>query len=385
MRAALLTGRYPFRHGMGTSALPIMHPAGLPLDEKLLPEYLREAGYDTHLVGKWHLGFCNSSYHPLNRGFDSFYGFYGSQISYETHETINNMRVTDWFDNFDPILSNEYSTTAFGRKTRELFGVKKDVPKFVYLSLNAPHVPISAPADLFEEYREMFPTLPETRIELLAAIRAVDIQMELIMKDLALLDKETLVVFQSDNGGVGSTLAINGRRHQAACNFPFNGYKDTLNEGGTLSPTFVYSTKNRYPEREVTSLFHIVDWMPTLLWYAKAPIPPGLDGVNQQIHLQQNASLIFKQRRTSFVYGLKHMDHNGSPVTRYAVRKGNFKFYNYQRDVQTISCDISDADLSRQMNKVPNPEKYKEQLQRISVSAKDRKNPVYNDNGLITI
>ena len=87
-RAAILTGRYSFRYGMGTNPIPVLHPTGLPLSEKLLPEFLKEVGYESHVVGKWHLGFCNSSYHPLNRGFDSFFGFLGSEVHYKTHMTL---------------------------------------------------------------------------------------------------------------------------------------------------------------------------------------------------------------------------------------------------------------------------------------------------------
>ena len=66
-RASLLTGRYPWRYGLGTDPIDGNAPEGLGLNEKLLPEYLKESGYSTHIVGKWHLGNCNSSYLPQNR------------------------------------------------------------------------------------------------------------------------------------------------------------------------------------------------------------------------------------------------------------------------------------------------------------------------------
>lgn len=79
-RSALLTGRYPFRYGLGTHVIHNQAPYGLDKDEKLLPEFLKEIGYSTHLVGKWHLGHCNASYHPNSRGFDEFYGHFTGQF-----------------------------------------------------------------------------------------------------------------------------------------------------------------------------------------------------------------------------------------------------------------------------------------------------------------
>ena len=79
-RASMLTGRYAFRYGLGSDPLAWVEPKGLSLGEKLLPELLQNEGYGTHAVGKWHLGFCNASYHPNNRGFDTHYGHYGGAI-----------------------------------------------------------------------------------------------------------------------------------------------------------------------------------------------------------------------------------------------------------------------------------------------------------------
>ena len=79
-RASLLTGRYAFRYGLGSDPVAMENPKGLSLDETLLPELLGSEGYRTHAVGKWHLGFCNESYHPNNRGFDTHYGHYAGSL-----------------------------------------------------------------------------------------------------------------------------------------------------------------------------------------------------------------------------------------------------------------------------------------------------------------
>lgn len=78
--------------GMQHSVILEAEPSGLPLDRKLLPEYLKDAGYSTHLVGKWHLGFYKEAYTPTKRGFDSFYGYWQGHQDYFSHnaeETVS--------------------------------------------------------------------------------------------------------------------------------------------------------------------------------------------------------------------------------------------------------------------------------------------------------
>ena len=84
-RASFLTGRYAFRFGLGSDPISLMNPKGMSLKEKLLPQFLKEAGYMTHAIGKWHLGYCNSSYLPHNRGFDTHYGHWAGAMDYNTH------------------------------------------------------------------------------------------------------------------------------------------------------------------------------------------------------------------------------------------------------------------------------------------------------------
>ena len=100
-RSSLMTGMYPYKIGR-QGQLPIGEnvPTGLTLDYKLLPQYLQEFGYQTHLVGKWHLGFCKPEYLPLNRGFDTFFGFWsGYEDYYDNTLPIQYLYFHDFFDN----------------------------------------------------------------------------------------------------------------------------------------------------------------------------------------------------------------------------------------------------------------------------------------------
>ena len=83
-RAALLTGMYPYHIGRQGDVIKARHPTGLTLDRELLSEKLTELGYDSHVVGKWHLGFCDEKYLPLNRGFASHYGYWLGEEGYYT-------------------------------------------------------------------------------------------------------------------------------------------------------------------------------------------------------------------------------------------------------------------------------------------------------------
>jgi len=83
-RAALMTGRHPMRYGLQTLVIFPNHTYGLPTDERTLPQALKEAGYQTSMVGKWHLGHADKKYWPQNRGFDHFYGNLVGEVDYFT-------------------------------------------------------------------------------------------------------------------------------------------------------------------------------------------------------------------------------------------------------------------------------------------------------------
>src|ERR1041384_1363351 len=106
-RAAMLTGRYPFRYGLQTAVIPTPSKYGLPTDERLLPQALNEAGYSTVMVGKWHLGHSDRKYWPRQRGFDYHYGSMVGEVDYFTHSSAN---IRDWYRNDRPVKEHGYVT-----------------------------------------------------------------------------------------------------------------------------------------------------------------------------------------------------------------------------------------------------------------------------------
>ena len=116
-RAALMTGRYPMRYGLQTLVIFPNHTYGLPTDEKTLPQALKEAGYKTLMVGKWHLGHADKKYWPQNRGFDYFYGNVVGEVTYFTRERGG---VIDWQRNGTFLKEEGYYTDLIGNDAVKL-------------------------------------------------------------------------------------------------------------------------------------------------------------------------------------------------------------------------------------------------------------------------
>lgn len=116
-RAALMTGRYPMRHGLQTRVIFPSHTFGLPTDERTLPQALKAAGYQTYMVGKWHLGHADKKYWPQNRGFDHFYGNVMGEVDYFTKDRGG---VIDWQRNGKFLKEPGYYTTLIGNEAVKL-------------------------------------------------------------------------------------------------------------------------------------------------------------------------------------------------------------------------------------------------------------------------
>ena len=251
-RASLLTGRSAFRLGV-PGAIPVTD--ALPAKERLLPQMLSAAGYQTALVGKWHLGTITPEYLPHRRGFDLHYGFLGGMTSYFTHLGAGN-RV-DWYRNGTMVNEEGYATDLLAAEgIRFIKERDKARPFFLDLSLNAPHTPLEAQEEFLAKYASIED--PNRRI-FTAMVDAMDVaigKVVAVLKDEGIADN-TLIVWVSDNGG---QTTMNG----GGSNDPLRGQKGGAYDGGLRVPALAVWPGVLTPGRVLNSLFTVQDWVPTL-------------------------------------------------------------------------------------------------------------------------
>ena len=145
-RAELMTGRYAMRYGLETLVIFPSHTYGLPTDERTLPQALKDAGYDTAMVGKWHLGHADQKYWPQNRGFDHFYGNLVGEVDYFTKERGG---IVDWQRDGKFLKEDGYYTDLIGNEAVSIIDHHDTAkPLFLYVASLAPHAPYQAPQEL---------------------------------------------------------------------------------------------------------------------------------------------------------------------------------------------------------------------------------------------
>ncbi|MCA1641701.1 MAG: sulfatase [Acidobacteria bacterium] len=274
-RAGLLTGRYPqrFGHEFNPESAPSHSEIGLPPGEKTMADRLRAAGYRTALVGKWHLG-RGDKFHPLERGFDEFFGFLGGAHSYIA---TNAEGANPLLDGRKIVAETTYLTDAFADRAVVFIKRQKSRPFFLYLAFNAVHTPMHAT----EKYLARFPHIADQQRRTYAAmLSAMDdgIGRTLAALREAGLEEDTLIVFFNDNGG--PTMA--GTTINGSSNAPLRGSKRQTWEGG-IRVAFIVRWKGRLAEGKTDSRPVIqLDVLPTALAAAGVVAQPQwkFDGVN---------------------------------------------------------------------------------------------------------
>lgn len=270
-RAALMTGRYPMRHGLQTFVIFPGHKYGLPTDEVTLPQALKDAGYSTWMVGKWHLGHADKKYWPQNRGFEHFYGNLVGEVDYFTKERGG---LVDWQRNGKFFREQGYHTTLIGDEAVKLIEAQdKAKPFFLYFAALAVHAPLQAPKDEINAYKDVFQD--EEKRAYAAMLTHLDTQVGRLV---AALEKKgvrdnTLIFFTTDNGGIRKMKAHapGGKPAQnpPASNGELRDGKSSLYEGGVRLPAIVNWPAKLKPA-VVNEPLHHVDLMPTLLAIAGA-------------------------------------------------------------------------------------------------------------------
>ncbi|XP_047141195.1 arylsulfatase B isoform X3 [Hydra vulgaris] len=293
-RSAIMTGRYPIHTGMQQDTIYGPNPYGVSLNEKFLPQYLKQQGYKTYGVGKWHLGFFAKEYTPTYRGFDSYYGSYLGKGDYWNHSNTETFSGLDLHDNEKGVFSQDgaYNTEMYTSKAISYISNHNcSEPLFLYLAFQAVHSsnsevePLQAPQEWIDKFSYI---KHEQRRKYAAMLAYMDYGIGRVHE--ALIEKKMLdnsvIIFTTDNGGPS-----NGFNNNWANNFPLRGVKATLFEGGVRGVGFVYS-KLIEMSRVSHDLIHVTDWLPTLVSLAGGNVTDisFLDGFDQWATLQNKQS-----------------------------------------------------------------------------------------------
>jgi len=293
-RAALMTGRDPMRLGVAYAVIMPWSNNGIHPDEHFMPQSFQAAGYQTALVGKWHLGHAQETYHPNRRGFDHFYGHLHTEVGY--FPPFSNQGGKDFQKNGESIDDQGYESFLLADEaSRWIRRRDRERPFFLYMPFIAPHTPLDAPDDVKQKYAELeddreparssntdrtrriakLMLRPSARPLYAAVVDAMD---QAIGRVLDTLDEQglaenTIVLFFSDNGGAAYALG-------GADNVPLRGGKGETFEGGIRVVSLLRWPAQLEGGTRMEQIMSVMDVFPTLA--AAAGVEPqnerSLDG-----------------------------------------------------------------------------------------------------------
>lgn len=314
-RASLITGRYPDMVGVPGVIRGVKDQSWgyLSEDAITLPDILNKAGYETALIGKWHLG-LESPNTPNERGFKFFHGFLGGMMhDYYTHLQHGNnyMRKND-----SVVTPKGHATDVFSDWTIDYINLQKntDAPFFMLLSYNAPHYPIQPPEEWYEKVRNREKNISDKRAKNVAFVEHLDDGIGRVIKSLKASGQyeNTIIIFSSDNGGHLPSEASNGN---------LRGGKIDMYEGGIKVPTCM--VWGNWIKANSTSdvIAATMDFYTTLANAAGINLYHDVDGIDLMPYIIDKA--ITKDDRS--IYFVRRAGYNYSGLCYYAVRKGDYK------------------------------------------------------------
>ncbi|XP_053572167.1 arylsulfatase I [Bombina bombina] len=274
-RSQLITGRYQIHTGLQHSIIRPRQPNCLPLQQVTLPQKLQEAGYATHMVGKWHLGFYKKECLPTRRGFDTFLGSLTGNVDYYTYDNCDGPGVCGFDlhegENVAWDQAGKYSTIMYSQRVSHILASHNpQQPIFIYVAFQAVHTPLQSPREYIYPYRGMGNVVRRKYAAMVTCMDAAVKNITRALKKYGYYDN-SIIVFSSDNGG---------QTFSGGSNWPLRGRKGTYWEGGVRGLGFVHSPLIKKKRRISRSLMHITDWYPTLVKLAGGNITDseGLDG-----------------------------------------------------------------------------------------------------------
>lgn len=281
-RASLLTGKYASRFGIG-GPIALNSKQVLPLNVETIPLILKKSGYETAIMGKWHLGLSLKN-GPNHYGFDYTYGYLHGQIDQYTH-LYKNGEIT-WNRNGKFINEEGHATDLITKEAikylKEIH--KKENPFFLYIPYSVPHYPLQEEAKWIEPYQNLNDV--ESRKIFAASVAHMDFSLGEILRYLEneKLLENTLIIFISDNGaerdwypnkekGLNLYNGKHGPYPKLGDNSPLKGFKTELSEGGIKVPAIIY-WKDHLMKNKLEQLIKVTDIFPTILSAAQ------IDGSN---------------------------------------------------------------------------------------------------------
>ena len=336
-RASVLTGRPSSRMGI---VAPISDKSKMKLPDSIptLPKLLHQNNYQTALFGKWHLGLQPSS-GPTAYGFDYSYGFLHGQIDQYTHKYKNGDE--SWYRNVEFIVEKGHATDLITQEAIKWISEKRDAKKnfFLQVAYSAPHFPLQEEQKWKDPY--MHSIKNSSRRDFAAAMSHMDNSIGLLLDKLKQekLDKNTLIIFMSDNGAMedwDSKKEYNGvhpSNDRLGDNTPLRDWKTSNYEGAIRVPCAVY-WKGHLKSYKNESYISVIDLLPSFLFLAgDENLPPTIEGRNVWQAISENKSIPDQE-----IYVRGHLQESliQSPWkiirTRHLAIPADYELYNIEKD-----------------------------------------------------